>query len=478
MVNLKGMRGYVTKGGELSSMPFWLLIALLIVMIPLGGSSQRIFWGVIVIRPLAILAACLGAWTLTREQIRARWFLFAMLGSAMVLTALELIPLPYEVWSRLPGRDIIVDIDHTAGLPRIARPFTMSPTNTRNALFSMVIPIATLILGAQLTHQQIRLLLPVFAGISLLSAGLACLQILGVIDAPLSWYQIASDGSATGLFTNRNHQAILLALSIPMLGIIASYKSRKSQFRPIICVLLGVFLLPLILLTGSRGGLVFAALCVPAAVVIFWIMQGATSGDQIPRLSGRYRKMITLAGVGFTLVLSATIGVTIASGRAETINRFVAMDISDTLRQQTWGVVRQAISTFMPVGSGIGSYEPVFSTLEPAAYLRPTYSNHAHNDWLEVVMTSGLAGVAWLLAGVIAFVILSRDTLRAVRAGRRTGWSLLGAVILLTGGGSSLVDYPLRVPIMQAFYVVACLWATLDLQAPRRCSRTPAEPVE
>lgn len=478
MINFKGIKRHRAKAGGLSSMPFWLLIALLLVLVALGGSSRGNFWGILVIRPLALLVACLGAWTLTREQIRAHRFLFALLGSAMVLTALELIPLPYGIWSNLPGRDIIVDIDRTVGLQRVVRPFTMSPSDTRNALYSMTIPLAVLILGVQLSAQQLRALLPFFIGFGVFSAGVACLQILSIVDAPLSWYQLTNDGTATGLFTNRNHQALLLCWLLPMFGLFAAAGGSETRLRPILCTLVGAFLLPLILLTGSRGGLVFAALCAPAGLLIFWITRAGTPHRQRSRRPvARYRKWLALGGLAFAVVLSATIWVTIASGRAETVSRFAAMDISDSLRQQTWGVVRQAIPAYLPLGSGIGSYEPVFSTLEPAAYLRPSYSNHAHNDWLEVAMTAGLPGMAWLAAGVIAFAVLVRSIILAARHGQRIGWNLLGLVILLTGGMSSIVDYPLRVPMMQALYVIACLWATLHLQAPRRCSRTPAGPV-
>ena len=47
--------------------------------------------------------------------------------------------------------------------------------------------------------------------------------------------------------------------------------------------------------------------------------------------------------------------------------------------------IERLIAAYAPWGSGLGTFEQVFKLHEPDALLSPSYLNHAHNDWLELV---------------------------------------------------------------------------------------------
>ena len=48
----------------------------------------------------------------------------------------------------------------------------------------------------------------------------------------------------------------------------------------------------------------------------------------------------------------------------------------------------------------MGAFEKVFQANEPDALLGPVFLNHAHNDWLEAVITGGLPAAALLVIAV------------------------------------------------------------------------------
>ena len=94
--------------------------------------------------------------------------------------------------------------------------------------------------------------------------------------------------------------------------------------------------------------------------------------------------------------------------------------------------------------------------------------NHAHNDWLELILTGGLPALALLIVAITAFCLRARQ-LSARRldhfAEVRLAW--LGMVLIGLAAVASLGDYPLRVPSLSCFFVVAVLWTCCPLSKNR-----------
>jgi len=138
------------------------------------------------------------------------------------------------------------------------------------------------------------------------------------------------------------------------------------------------------------------------------------------------------------------------------------------VRQQAWPVVERMIGTYWPIGSGVGSFEQAYKIDEPDASLSPLYLNHAHNDWLEVPLTTGLPGVLLLISAVAAWLI---GTIRAIRraaqgAGRRVRLGLAGSAVIALTGLASVVDYPVRTPSIAVLVVLAAMWLSTAKSAP------------
>ena len=116
-----------------------------------------------------------------------------------------------------------------------------------------------------------------------------------------------------------------------------------------------------------------------------------------------------------------------------------------------------------PWGSGIGSFVPVFQQVLPESLMLPNYINAAHNDYAQVWMEGGIAGLlVAALCGLALFVALG-GYLRGHAGERRLTWSaLLGIFALLAHAGA---DYALRTPALST--VAALLAAVLIAQGAR-----------
>jgi O-antigen ligase len=111
-----------------------------------------------------------------------------------------------------------------------------------------------------------------------------------------------------------------------------------------------------------------------------------------------------------------------------------------------------------PFGSGAGTFERAFQAAEPAEYINPSYWNHAHNDWWQIVIETGVPGVlaslvflAWWLWKAI-FLAKSRKVSSETTLLRLA--IVVGGILLLHSAG----DYPLRTPALAAIFGIMCGW--------------------
>ena len=141
-------------------------------------------------------------------------------------------------------------------------------------------------------------------------------------------------------------------------------------------------------------------------------------------------------------------------------------DIDDSSRTDVWAKVWEIIPTYLPFGSGSGSYVRVYQIHEDNKLLTQYYSNHVHNDWLEVILTFGLPGIVILLLCIVMFSISAYRS-RSVR-GSDGNLRRLGFAMIFLLGIASAVDYPLRTPLLASVFAMAVAWAT----APERKYKT------
>lgn len=434
--------------------PFYILCGLLVLVFCTGGSARADVASLAVLRPGAAMALGWGLLTLRREQVRQyqQWFVLLALTTALVV--LHLVPLPFSVWSSLPGHMLLADIDRAAGIGEIWRPLSMVPIQTENALFSLLVPAAVLVLAVQLNDDDLARLVPVVLALGLLSGFLGVLQAIGSNRA-LYFYRVTNFGSAVGLFANRNHQALLLAVLLPMLAVFASMRARSSQqarLREWLCIGLALVLIPLILITGSRAGVVLGVFALMSIPFVYRAKRSGTAG----RGGKRARwPVVAVIAVALLTVVSAAIMLS----RSEALDRLVSADQLEADRGQFWPIVLHLGREYLPFGSGIGSFVEVYQIAEPDKLLGPQYLNHAHNDWLEIFLTGGIPAVLLVLYGLVALLgamkslLWQRELQGSARSVARLAATIVSLILL-----SSFVDYPLRTPIISAIFVIAVIW--------------------
>jgi O-antigen ligase len=440
------------------TMLYWAVVTLLIIGAITGGGSRADIQSLIVLRPLTVLFLGFGLWHLNMAHIRANRFLFVMAALMFVLPLIQLIPLPAALSGMLAEPQLISEIEAAAGLASSARPITLVPYGTWNAWYSLFGPLALLVLMVQLPHDHAARLLPVLIVIGIVSAFLGACQLLGPPDSALYVYRITNFGKSVGLFANRNHHAVMMVCLLPMLAVYAATLGRnglrrgKANWRPLQALLIAALIVPLVLLTGSRSGLLLIVFGLAAS---WFCLSNPTTGIVLFSDPKNSQKLL----IGVALVTLLLCGATLWTAQSSAITRLAESDGNNEFRFQMWQPIVQQTLHYLPFGSGLGSFVEAFQIAEPDAMLTPTYVNHAHNDWLEIVMTTGIFGVLLLAVAIIAWWRAARQLM--LRFGERstvTRTGQLGCFVILILALASVADYPLRVPSVAFLFVVAVVW--------------------
>jgi len=440
---------------SLPSLSFWLLASLLTVLLFTGGASRSDASGQVIVRIASMLVLILAVLFGGRLQLGPARPLFYLIGLAILLPLLQLVPLPPSWWQMLPGRAIFARPE-TGG--DVWRPLAVIPGAAFNATASLVVPLAVLVAGAGLREGERLWTLTLM----LILVTLAMLVGLAQLSAGGFDYPFVNDtvGLIGGPFANRNHFALLLTLGILILpiwiwlgqdGTRRRGKSRSgAAWRVPIAVGLIILLLLLILATGSRAGTLLGVLG-----LLIGLMLARQELLRAVRRLPRWAPWAIAAGIA-ALVL-VFVGISVAAGRAVSIDRAFALDAAQDMRARALPTVLTMVRDYFPTGSGFGSFEPLFRLHEPFTLLKPTYFNHAHNDFLEIVLEGGVPALLLLSAGLVWWVLAS------ARAWRRDGTpgvvlGRAGSAMLLLILIASIFDYPARTPMVMALAILAALW--------------------
>ncbi len=465
--------------GERPSWRFWAIVAFVALVALTGGSSRHDTASLMLLRPVAVAMVASGLLLITREAwLRVRWPLL-LLGGLIALALVQLVPLPPGVWQALPYRAFIAKIDSVAGLGEVWRPLSIAPERTRNALFALLVPFAMLLWLAPVSRLEGRLLVPLAIGVGIVSGLLGLLQVGAGEGSALFLYRIVSVDAAVGLFANRNHQGVFLAMMLPMLAVFASTASATPGLRRlkhIGAVATAVILLLLILLSGSRAGLLMAVVGLLAMPFLY-----RSDGVQFAKRrkqDGGFPVTGVAIGLGGTALL--VLGAVVFS-RAASLDRLAA-GADEDVRWNIWAPTLDIMQKYFPAGSGLGTFVEAYQRDEPLATLTPTYVNHAHNDWIELLLTGGLPAVLLVIAGLVWLI---RASWRAwfgaggigSAGGGATGGHMhcarMASVLVLILAAASFVDYPLRTPLMAAFGAFVLFWLCPGLRKDRVQNERP-----
>lgn len=425
-----------------SNLSLILLAGLLVVLWLAGGASREDVTGQIVSRTAASMAMVIAVLFARLPRIREASGAALILSAAILLCVAQLIPLPPGIWRALPGRAVFAN--PLISQPDLWRPLSLVPGATVNALFSVVVPLAVLVVATGIREQQKRLIPVIVLTVIVLALLVGLLQFTGAqIVNP---FVNGSPGAVDGMIANRNHFALFLAIGLLIAPVWGVSTGNASRVRAPIALGLVLLIVLTILASGSRAGIGLG--------VIALILGLAISRRGLKSALRRYPRWTMHAiGAGVVVLIVVFVLASFATDRAVSINRLVEMDASEDLRTRALPTVLSTIQIYFPVGTGLGSFDPIFRMHEPFALLNPTYFNHAHNDFLEIILTAGLPGLILMCASIGWWLW------RSVRAwyGEPT-LPKLGSATLALILTASVVDYPARTPIIMAIATIAAIW--------------------
>jgi O-antigen ligase len=425
--------------------------AYLLACLILGGSAQGIWQNTLLqLAGLGIIAWA--AATGDDPLPKSAQALMLILIAAFVIVVLQLIPLPASLWAH-GLRMRIAEGYSLLGRPVPSLPLSLTPYASLSTLLAIIPPLAVfcaiLRLGAfRASWLAAASLAGAVAGITL-----GALQVVAPGAAsPWYLYHETNRGVAVGFFANANHMADLLVCGLPFIAALAAGgRSRNIQrYSALLIILAGAALL-LVVGIALNGSLAGYTLAVPAIAASILIVAPAQRSVRVP--------VAIIAGLALVAAVAAMASTSIGSSR-------IGQEASGSVesRQEILKTTGRAIRDTMPFGSGLGSFVKVYPLYESADHVTPEYVVHAHNDYAELALELGLAGV--LLIGVF----LAWWT-AAARAGWRTGGggpyaraaSIASAVILV----HSVVDFPLRTAAISATFAM-CLALLINRRPAQR----------
>lgn len=443
------------------SLQFWGLLVPLAALFAMGGSSRPDVQSLALLNPLLIVCCGVGLFSLRPEQLEGKKSLLAGILFAILLVTTYLVPISGQLINFSGGAGDVATVRAAADVSGALQLLSMAPAATWQSLFFLFAPLAVLLSALQLNRDDLRLSVRLLLVAGAISGVIGVLQLAGGASSPLYFYQVTNNGSAVGLFANRNHAAVFLACLFPMLALFAAKAeeaNRGRNTRQLIAMAIAIILVPLILVTGSRSGMLTATVGLIGAALLYV--------SHAPSYRGSTKAKSTTP-IWAAAILVCLVLVTVYFSRAEAIERIFAENGAVNDRADFWTSGLQLFWQYFPLGFGPGGFVPAFQNIEPLAQLNGTYLNRLHNDWLETALTFGVPGILLMLAGAVyytrrSFVLWMRmDGARsAVALGR------MASIVIAILGIASMSDYPLRTPAMAGFAALVLVWFAHARHAP------------
>jgi O-antigen ligase len=456
---LEAWRDAWNPANQIQTAVFACALLLLITATLFGGASQTNALSLAAVEVASLPMLFVGLYlVLAGTAPKGSLLPLILLAFVAAVPILQIIPLPASIWTRLPGREPIVHIMDVTRLGRPSLPFSMAPQETWRMMLALTPPAAMFVGGLFLTNYHRRVMAGCWLVLAVVSLGVGILQLVQGADSRFYFYEVTNTGALVGLFSNRNNEAAFFYSLMPFAAVFAARFTGDFRDSRSIPALLAVLFFAVAIVgvggTRSRAGIAitFMALLGSAAVIV----RGGA-------LRHHWRAAL---GVGSGSVIA--IGTVLVFGLSPILERFSAS--GEETRFLGWPIVLGQIQKFLPLGSGLGSFQTVYLAAEPLNQISPSYFNHAHNDYFELLLETGYVGVALF----IVFLLWFLERIARIWTARSDSMAAASTVVVLGLMTHSLVEYPLRTEALAVLFAFAC--STMAVWHEEERSARPDEP--
>ena len=417
-----------------------------------GGTTFPVTELLVELTGLAVLIAEL--WQFHWNKVdRTSGLALILLALILLVPLLQLVPLPPSIWMSLPGHEFERDAAQLLGTAGGFRSLSLDPDMTLRSLLALIPAAAMFLASLRLTAMESRYLLLLLVGIAVSSVLLGMLQVTAGAGSGLYLYESSHQGLATAFFANRNHQGDFLVVSYLAAAVLAAEASRSAAGKGAIqrIALMGAMGLCAVgtLATASRTASFLAVIAI--LLTLPWLVRVRL------RAHPRTGFLMLLAALGLALLLYYTHGVQYLIERYQN---------TQDARSEFWPDTIYAIRVYFPAGSGLGTFDPVFRSIEQLSIVGTHYVNDAHNDFLQVTLETGIAGPV-LFTLFLLYLGYAAWRLRVLRPDpfrrRSVLMAIYGILLLIL---HCFVDYPLRTLALETLFAFLCGQMVAALREP------------
>ena len=300
------------------------------------------------------------------------------------------------------------------------------------------------------TERRLRTMINVVIAIAVASAIFGILRQTSQHAAGFGLPFVAPD-QGYGQFINRNHFAFLMEMAFGLtLGLVLGGGVKREQALIYFAALLPLWIA--LVLSGSRGGLIAMMAQVIIAVLLF---SSVVRAGKPAATRSRLMKLARSATARWALVIVLIGGVfvgTIWLGGDQLATRLEASrtelttepDVSreGVKRSEVWATTLRMFGAHPIFGVGMGAYWAAVPQFHDASGTMTP--QEAHNDYLELLASGGLVGIALGVWFVVGLYRRTRENLCSDHRFRRA--AAFGAAIGITGVAvHSLFDFGLHI---------------------------------
>lgn len=388
--------------------------------------------------------------------------LLLLLGTGVV----SLMPVTASVWLQLPGRAAYADVVSLLSQPDFAverLSLSVDPTGTRRALLALAPCLAVALATCMLARRSLLRVLGAFALLATLEALIGLFQIGFRGASSLFILDYVGHARASGTFVNKNHYATFLAMALPLLIFRAagqySFFAHRNDTSALSNVWWGIaaaFVAAALVASLSRAGVLAGGLTTAVAIALC-----AT------RMQWRSRRGALIVSVALALL---AIGLASVAGLMPLMRSVTGSSFGDgassrlLMNSHTW----TGVTTFFPLGAGLGSYSIAFQRFQTPQLLG--FVEYAHNDYLQLLFETGAIGVVILLLLAVAAYLTGRTLWRARTKSERLPAALACYLGALAFAIHAWFDFPSHIPAtaIVATLLFAASMSTELLVVPRR----------